>query len=90
MTMVGGAITAAEAAKTLLKWERMKESLVGYAESIVIPGAPISDDEDEAIFQPVGSGIALHHRVMMEKIEKCMTTPYGRLMVFSAPVHGSK
>lgn len=85
MTMVGGAITAAEAAKTLLKWERMKESLVGYAESIVIPGAPISDDEDEAIFQPVGSGIALHHRVMMEKIEKCMTTPYGRLMVFAPP-----
>lgn len=107
----------------------MRESLVGFAESIQIPGAPLADDGDvkfelfagkefsvtttlneidelsvdienwarkkavtkavqgeySHIFAPLGSGLALHHRVLLEKIQKCMETDYGRLMVFMPP-----
>jgi predicted phage terminase large subunit-like protein len=112
-----------------LRRRKMRESLVGFAESIVIPGAPVSDDADDAftlydgrvttlreldpdgvavdewhrervrreqggrltkdqydhLFEPVGSSLALHHRVLLEKVQRCMETRYGRLMIFMPP-----
>lgn len=37
------------------------------------------------IFAPIGSSLALHHRILLEKIQVCMETRYGRLMVFMPP-----
>ncbi len=78
-------LTPAQAAALLLKRRRMRESLIGFAESITIPGAPVSEEENEAIFEPVGSGVALHHKLFMQKIQECMTKRYGRLMIFAPP-----
>lgn len=36
-------------------------------------------------FLPIESRVALHHRVMMDKMQKCVETPRGRLMVFAPP-----
>jgi len=118
-----------QASAELVRRRRMRESLVGFAESVQIPGAPLVDDGDtefelhagrdfsvtttlneidelsvkiedwarqkaiaktvrgeySEIFAPLGSGLALHHRILLEEIQKCMETRYGRLMVFMPP-----
>jgi predicted phage terminase large subunit-like protein len=114
-----------EASAEYLQRKKMRDSLVGFAESVQIPGAPLVDDGDlefelhdgtvttlndidqlsvkienwarqraitksvqgeySHIFAPLGSGLALHHRILLEKIQICMQTDYGRLMVFMPP-----
>lgn len=110
-----GDITAEQARQILEQRRRMRESLVGFAENIVIPGVALDGDDDETlvgdpyqvtgkdgqqrwaepaprkewaklnVFEPVGSKVSALHRLLMEKIQATMTTPYGRLMVFAPP-----
>ena len=91
---------AEEAAALLLRRSRCRESLVGFAQNIDIPSAPQAsgstagdrpdDDVDggslnESLLKPVGSGIALHHRVMMETLQQTMMTDYGRCILMMPP-----
>lgn len=73
----------------LIRRKRARESLVGYSRAITIPGSPLPGYEDEDpdtwVFQPVETGVALHHEVTMRAIEQCISTPYGRLMIFEPP-----
>jgi predicted phage terminase large subunit-like protein len=73
------------AAAELLRRRRARESLAHYALAIDIPGAPVSDDLDEALFRPIESSVALHHRVMMAAIQRTMERFAGRLMIFAPP-----
>jgi len=80
------------AALELVRRKRMRESLIAFAQSIEIPSAPAKDDQSieefDAILAQGGSvktGLAAHHVLLMEKLQKCMETPYGRLMVFMPP-----
>jgi len=119
------AISPEQAGAEVVRRRRMRESLVAFAQSVQIPGAPLVDDGDvefqlydgstttlnqldelgsdienwskekavakavrseyQHIFAPIGSGLALHHRILLEKIQSCMETRYGRLMVFMPP-----
>ena len=70
----------------------MRESLIGFAQNIDIPGAPVKDDQSveefDALMAQGGSietGLASHHILLMQKLQKTMETPYGRLMVFMPP-----
>lgn len=65
--------------------ELAKRNLVDYSKSIVIPGAPISDDPEETRFHAIETGVAQHHVVIMQAIQRCIDTPYGRLMIFAPP-----
>lgn len=78
-------ITPEQAAAEVLRRQRARDSLIEYARSIDIPGAPASVDLEEELFKPVETAVALHHRVIMEAIQKCVTTPNGRLMIFAPP-----
>lgn len=81
----------------LIRRRRMQESLVGFAESIKIPLAPVREgdwldealeadsDEDEICIPEPGMTLALHHKVLLEAIERTMSKRYGRLMVFMPP-----
>jgi len=73
-----------DAARILLRRRRMRESLTAFAQSIQIPGAPVGGDDSE-LFEPVGQGMAAHHVLMCEAIQRCMETDYGRLMLFFPP-----
>lgn len=73
------------AALELLRRRRARASLVEYARSVDIPGVPISDDPTSELFLPVETALALHHRVMLEAIERTVRTPFGRLMIFAPP-----
>lgn len=80
-------ISADAAAAELLRRRRMRESLVAFAQNITIPMVPSDgeEDADENLLKPIGFGMADHHVLLMQKLQKCMTTPYGRLMVFMPP-----
>lgn len=90
-----------DAAAEMLRRKRCRDSLVGFAQNIDIPTVPLTpadlvegedpaDDFDGALIQehllkPIGHGLAAHHILMMNKLQECMETPYGRLMLFLPP-----
>ena len=74
-----------EAASELLRRRKARSSLIGFANSIDIPGKPVSDNEDEWLFQPVETTVAAHHRLMMEALQEVIETQYGRLMLLLPP-----
>ena len=84
----------------LLRRQRARASLVAYSHSLEIPGIPINevpDTEDEkgklrdsterviVNYLPVETRTAIHHRLMMEAIQRCIETPRGRTMIFAPP-----
>lgn len=74
-------LAAQEAARRL----RARDSLIDFSQSVVIPGAPVSDDPDEWMFKPIETSVAHHHRVLMAAVQECIETEFGRLMVFMPP-----
>jgi predicted phage terminase large subunit-like protein len=82
-------ITPQQAAIELLRRQKMRGSLLGFAESIEIPGDPVSRDPDESVFLPVvGQTVPLHHRLLYTALQECMLTPYGRLLALLPPGAG--
>jgi predicted phage terminase large subunit-like protein len=73
------------AARELLRRRRGRASLAGYAQAIEIPGKPASDDPDEWLFQPVETGLAAHHLLILQAIERAASQRYGRFMLFLPP-----
>jgi predicted phage terminase large subunit-like protein len=76
---------ADSAARELLRRRRGRESLIGYVNAIEIPGKPASDDPDEWLFEPVESGVAAHHLLLLKVIERAASRRHGRFMVFMPP-----
>jgi predicted phage terminase large subunit-like protein len=74
-----------EAARELLRRRRGRASLVGYANAIDIPGKPVDDDPEAWLFKPVETGVAAHHKLLLEAVERAMTVRRGRLMVCMPP-----
>lgn len=78
-------MTPQAAALELIRRRRGRASLVGYANAIEIPGKPATDDQDEWLFKPVESGLAAHHLLLLQTIERAASRRYGRFMVFMPP-----
>ena len=78
-------LPAGVAALEVMRREGAFEGLVGYARAIQIPGAPIAEDAEGWMFREVELGMARHHVVMLEAIERCIEAEYGRLMLFFPP-----
>lgn len=85
MTEVTVQITPEQAVAEVMRRRRARDSLVEYARSIDIPGSPVSPDAEEELFKPIESSLARHHIVTLEAIERCMTTPFGRLIIMEPP-----
>ncbi len=64
-----------------------RESLLAFAQAVPIPGAPLGDEDaaDDWLFQPVETGLAPHHRLILEKVQSCLEERHGRLMLFLPP-----
>jgi predicted phage terminase large subunit-like protein len=73
------------AALELLRRKRARTSLVEYARSIDIPGAPIVEDALEGHYKPVDTTMALHHIIISNRIQQTMEKPFGRLMILAPP-----
>lgn len=61
--------------------------MAGFAQAIDVPGKPIAEDEKESdwLFQPVETGLALHHKVLMAALDKVADRKIQQLMVFMPP-----
>lgn len=82
-----------EAAAELLRRRRARSSLVDYAKAIDVPGKPVGEDDDSWIFQPIETGLAQHHILLLEMLqgiaEGTLVSADGRVikqgMVFMPP-----
>lgn len=86
--MTAAAPEPGKAARELVKRRRARASLTGFAQAIDIPGVPLSEDESDPnawLFQPVETGLAAHHRLILEAIERTAARRHGRLMIAMPP-----
>jgi predicted phage terminase large subunit-like protein len=74
-----------EAAKELLRRRKARQSLIAYANSIEIPGAPVSDDPDEWLFKPIETTVAKHHEIILNTLEEVANGTLKRVMLFLPP-----
>jgi len=81
-----GKITKKEAAAELLKRKRASNSLLDYSKYIDIPGVPIGDDDGKDWErQPVETGVADHHALLMSVFERVVSGEIQRAMFFLPP-----
>ncbi len=83
------------AAAELLRRRRARSNLIEFSQSVDIPGVPALDipkselenplESVKVEYKPVELRVAIHHRKMMEAIQRCMETPRGRTFIFSPP-----
>lgn len=80
--------SASDAARELMRRKRARASLVGFAQAIQIPGVPASEEEEDQdawLFRPVETGIAPHHQLILDAIDRTAARRHGRLMIFMPP-----
>lgn len=73
------------AARELLRRRRGRATLAGYANAIEIPGKPADNDPEGWLFKPVELGLASHHLLICQAIERAASRRYGRFMIFMPP-----
>lgn len=78
-------MTPQQAASVVMLRRRARDDLVTYASRVPVPGSPIEDADERAPIPLIESRQADHHRLMLREMQRCMTTPHGRLMIFAPP-----
>lgn len=79
-------LTPADAASEILRRRRARVSMVDYARYIEVPGAPLTEgDEDSETFKPVETQLAAHHELILQATERCINRHRGRTMLFLPP-----
>lgn len=71
------------AARELLRRRRARNSLIGFAQGVDVPGAPIDEDRDQ--FGIAETPLADHHKLILDASERCINAHQGRLMIFMPP-----
>lgn len=61
-----------DAAKELLRRRAARARLSEFAKYIEIPGAPVSDDEEEEFFSPIETRMAAHHIMICDVLQGLM------------------
>jgi hypothetical protein len=96
--MTNSLLSPQQAAQELLRRRRARASLLAYANAIDVPGKPLTEDEDEWLFQPIETSLAAHHVALLEMLEGIalgtLLDEYGRPirngMVFMPPAPQSR
>jgi len=73
------------AAAELLRRRRARASLQSYARYIEVPGAPMTEADDEENFSPVETVLAQHHVLICDATQRCIERHNGRTMLFLPP-----
>lgn len=76
-----------EAAQELLRRRGARSSLSEYARYIDVPGAPVEeqDESSDRVPRAAETALAAHHVLVLDACQRCIETPYGRLMLFMPP-----
>jgi hypothetical protein len=83
--MMNYSISPEEAAQELLRRRRARNNLLDYTKAIDVPGKPVSEDPDEWVFQPIETGLADHHLLMLSVMQRVITGEIPRAMFFLPP-----
>ena len=80
------AVDRSAAAAELLARRKARADLVRYSQYIDIPAVP-PDEDDSAdwALRPVETAVAAHHRLIMNRVQHAMRTPFGRLIIMAPP-----
>jgi len=78
-------ITRQQAAAVLLERKAARESVEVFASRVPVPGSPCEDADESARIPLIETEQALHHKLILRAIQRCMDTPHGRLMVMAPP-----
>jgi predicted phage terminase large subunit-like protein len=73
------------AASELLRRRKARNNLIDYARYIEVPGAPLTESEDEENFRPVETVLADHHKIILGATQRCILRHNGRTMLFLPP-----
>lgn len=73
------------AATELLRRRKARASLIDYARYVEVPGAPLTEDDDEERFKPVETVLARHHELILGATQRCIERHSGRTMLFLPP-----
>jgi hypothetical protein len=91
---VDNTVAPNHAAAELLRRERARKSLIEFSQAIDVPGIPLNDPQNDmdsltetspTRYTPVETRVAIHHRLMMGKIQSCILKIRGRGMIFAPP-----
>lgn len=74
-----------QAASILLDRRRCRQSLEMFASRVPVPGSPIKDADEDARIPLIETKQALHHKLILREMQRCMETPHGRLMILAPP-----
>lgn len=72
----------------LIRRVRARGSLAGFTLGIDVPGRPVSESDDEAVFEPVETTLSAHHRVLLDALDRVYRREIHRLMVLMPPGSG--
>ena len=70
----------AEAARELAR-----RDLVEFASRVPVPGSPSIEADENARIPLIETQQAEHHRLILREMQRCMSTPHGRLMILAPP-----
>ncbi|MDH1177940.1 phage terminase large subunit [Achromobacter mucicolens] len=75
-----------EAARELLIRRRARADILQYANAIDVPGRPVDEeDPDTEFFEPIETTMAVHHRLLLTKLEETSQRRHGRMIVCMPP-----
>lgn len=74
-----------KAAFEILRRRKAGRNIIDFAEFIDVPGRAATEDEDCDIFTPIESGLAEHHKMILNEVHACRWKEGGRLMIFMPP-----
>lgn len=75
-----------EAARELLIRRLARADILQYANAIDVPGRPVDEeDSDTEFFEPIETTMAVHHRLLLTKLEETSQRRHGRMIVCMPP-----
>lgn len=78
-------LTKQQAAAILLERKATRSSLVSFAARVPVPGSPSIDSSENSKIPLIETEQAEHHKLILQKMQECMETKHGRLMIMAPP-----
>ena len=85
MRAVPAALTREQAASILLERRRCRSTLTSFASRVPIPGSPRDDADETALIPLIETSQAAHHTLILDAMQRAMTTAHGRLLICAPP-----
>ena len=74
-----------QAASILLDRRKCRVDLELFASRVPVPGSPLIDADENARIPLIETQQAQHHKLILREMQRCMSTPHGRLMICAPP-----